>query len=60
MKNLHRERERATILFFVNDLKSHLSLQPLFNTIAWTLKLKVGMTSFGYIKVEGKFLAHRI
>ena len=44
----------------INNLKSHHSLQTLFNTIAWNLKSKVGITSFDYVKVKTKFLADRI
>ena len=44
----------------ISNLKSHQSFQTLFNTVAWTLKPKAGMTSFSYVKVESKFLADRI
>ena len=35
-------------------------MQPLFNTIAWIFKPKARMASFGYVKVESKFLADRV
>ena len=38
----------------ISNLKTHQPLQPFFNTIAWTLKVKAGM-SFSYVKVESKF-----
>ena len=41
-------------------MKESPPLQPLCNKIAWNLKLKAGMTSFGYVKVERKFLVDRI
>ena len=44
----------------ISSLKSHQPLQVLFNTISWILKPKAGMTGFGYVKVESKFLADRI
>lgn len=44
----------------INNLKSHQLLQPLFVTIAWTLKPKAVTTSFGYVEVESEFLADRI
>ena len=53
-------REPLSFSELINNLKSRQPLQPLFNTIAWTLKAKAGMTSFGYVKVESKFLADRI
>ena len=53
-------REPLSFSELINNLKSHQPLQPLFNTIAWTLKQKAGMTSFEYVKVESKFLADRI
>ena len=53
-------REPLSFSELINNLKSHQPLQPLFNTISCTLKPKAGMTSFGYVKVESKFLADRI
>ena len=53
-------REPLSFSELISNLKSHQPLQTLSNTIAWTLKPKAGMTSFGYVKVESKFLADRI
>ena len=53
-------REPPSFSESINNLKSHQPLQPLYNTIAWTLKSKAGMNSFGYVKVESKVLADRI
>ena len=53
-------REPMSFSELIKNLKRHQSLQPLLNKIAWTLKPKAGMTSFGYVKVESKFLADRI
>ena len=50
-------REPLSFSELISNLKSHQPLQPLFNTIAWTLKPKAGRTSFGYVKAESKFLA---
>ena len=49
-------REPLSFSELINNLKSN---QPLFNTIAWTLKPKAGVTSFGDVKVESKFLVDR-
>ena len=61
-RHIERSTGREPLWFseLINNLKSHQPLQPLFNTIAWTLKPKAGMTSFGYVKVDSKFLADRI
>ena len=53
-------REPLSFSELINSLKSHQQLQPLFNTIAWTLKPKAEMTSFGCDKVESKILAGEI
>ena len=54
------ERELLSFSELIINLRSHQALQPLFSTIAWTLKPKAGITSFGYVKVESKFLADRM
>lgn len=51
--------EPLSIAKLIKQLKRHQSLQPLFNAFAFTLKSKVRKTSFGYAKVEIKFLADR-
>ena len=53
-------RESLSLSEIINNLKIHQPVQLLLNTIASTLKPKAGMTSFGYIEVESKFLADGI
>ena len=57
---IYRERESLSFSKLINNLKSHQLLQPLFATIAWSLKPKAVTTSFGYVEVESEFLADRI
>ena len=61
-RHIEKSTVREPLLFseLISNLKSHQPLQPLFNTIDWNLKPKAGMTRFGYVKVESKFLADRI
>ena len=48
-------REPLSFSELISNLKSHQPLQPLFNTIAWTLKPKAIMTSFGMLKLKVSF-----
>ena len=61
-RHIEKSTGRRPLSFskLINNLKSNQLLQPLLNTIAWTLKPKAGMTSFGYVNDETKFLADRI
>lgn len=57
--NVENSKLTETLSFaqLINNLRSHKPLQPLFNKIAWTLKPKAKMTSFGYDKSVSEFLA---
>ena len=60
--HIEKSTERKSLSFseLIINLRSPQALQPLFSTIAWTLKHKAGITSIGYVKVESKFLADRM
>ena len=53
-RHIEKSTVREPLLFseLISNLKSHQPLQPLFNTLAWTVKPKAEMTSFGYVKLK--------